>query len=49
MAQIESLVGELPYAMGAAIEKKDGGVPIVAQQVTNPTGTHEDHWPCSVH
>ena len=34
---MQSLAQELPYAVGAAVKKKNLGVPIVAKWLTNPT------------
>ena len=49
VARIQSLAQELPYAVVAAVKlkklffSKDGlGVPVVAQQVTNPINIHEE-------
>ena len=39
VAPIRPLAWEPPYAVGTALKKKKG-VPIVAQQLTNPTRNH---------
>ena len=45
-AQIQFLAWEFPYAAGAAIFfsffKEVPGVPVMAQQLMNPTSIHED-------
>ena len=43
-APIQPLSREVPCALGAALNKtkKKYGVPVVAQQLRNPTSIHED-------
>ena len=38
VAPIKSLARELPHAVDGAIKKQEGGVPVMAQWLTNPTG-----------
>ena len=40
-ASIQPLAWEPPHAAGAAIEKDQKGVPVVAQWLTNLTRSHE--------
>ena len=38
---IGPLAWELPYATGVALKKKERGVPVVMQWLTNPTRNHK--------
>ena len=41
-ALIQPLAWQFPYATGTALKKTKKGVPVMAQQLTNLTGIHED-------
>ena len=41
-SSILPLVWDPPYASGEALKKTKTGVPIMAQQLTNPTSINED-------